>query len=212
MSEPSSIVERVLNLGDVFGVVLQHLSLFDLIRVHPNKRASLFVAAELRKRDGVMPVDVANGVQVRMLRRLIQIATAPTNIKLAAGEYNLQGVSLVIDRYGVKLCGPSPGGVYFVGGELVADSAYNDMIVANEVDLALENIDCRRHFVRTSSPLRGCVGVRAMPRESTSQVLTLINCKIEMSVIISTQCNQCIGQHLRVRVYRRQLHLSAMYL
>jgi hypothetical protein len=141
----------VLNLGDVFGVVLQHLSLFDLVHVHPNKRASFFMVAELRKRGGVMSVDVANGVHVRVLRRLIQTTTAPTTMKLAAGEYNLQGVPLVIDRHSVKLCGPSPGAVCFVGGERVVDSAYNDMIVADEVDLHLENVDFRRHYAGADS-------------------------------------------------------------
>lgn len=185
MNEPISIVERVLSLGDVFGVVLQHLSLFDLVRVHPNKRASFFVAVELRKRDSVMPVDVASGVQVRVLRRLIELTTAPTTIKLAAGEYNLQGVPLVIDRHGIKLRGPSPGAVCFIGGNRVEDSEYDDVIVANEVDLHLENIDCRRHLklVHVGSPFRGCVGVRAMQVESTSQALTLIDCKIEASVV-----------------------------
>jgi hypothetical protein len=139
------------------------------------------VAAELRKRDGVMPADVASGVQVHVLRRLIQIATAPTTIKLAAGEYSLEGVPLVIDQFGLKLCGPSPGAVCFVGGERVADSASDDMIVANEVDLHLENIDFRYHFAQSGSSFRGCV--RAMPRESALQVLTLMHCKMEMSVI-----------------------------
>jgi hypothetical protein len=185
MSAPESLVSRLLALGGVFSVVLKHLALPDLVRFHPSKRASLFVAAELRARDGrgVLSVDVLHGEQVRVLRHLLEMTSKPGTIELAAGEYNLRGVPLVVRDHAMTLKGQSQGVVRFFGGanpvSLPPDlnpGLANNLIVAYKVNLTLENID-----IKEGGTIKG--GVRGYPNGSVSHVLSLVSCTIEKWVI-----------------------------